>query len=198
MNTFKSSLKTSFLLLATFTLLFGIIYPLIIWSIGQLFFEQEAKGSLLFANEKVIGSVLIGQNFTSPSYFHGRPSAAGPHGYEATHSSGSNLGPTSKKLVDDLALRSQAFRKLNRLSEDTPLPADAITASASGLDPHISLANALLQASRIATFRGISEESIRNLILEHVETTSWWLPGADHVNVLILNLALDSRSTLRN
>lgn len=194
MNAFKNSLKTASILLATFTLLFGILYPLLVWGIGKLFFEKEANGSLLFASGKAVGSALIGQNFTSPHYFHPRPSAAD---YNAEHSAGTNLGPTSKKLADALHMRAQAFRHLNNLAQDTPIPADAITASASGLDPHISLQNALLQMPRIAAARGISEEALKNLILEHTETTSWWLPGTDHVNVLILNLALDSRATLR-
>ncbi len=198
MKTFFMSFRPACMILLLLTLLLGIGYPLCMWGIGQLFFQKEAGGSLLFVNGKPIGAENIGQNFTSTKYFHPRPSAAGPHGYDAAHSSGSNLGPTSKKLIDTLHERADAFRLINNLSSKAPLPADAITSSASGLDPHISTANALLQAPRVASARGLSEEVIQNLILEHTESSSWWLAGGDYVNVLRLNLALDAREALQH
>ena len=139
---------------------------------------------------KVRGSSLLGQPFTADKYFHPRPSAAG-NGYDAANSGGSNLGPTSQKLHDAIKERVEAYRKENGLKPNQPVPADAVTASGSGLDPHISLSNAELQAARVAKARGLSEESVRELIKQHTEALIWdpWRSG---VNVLTLNLALDN------
>lgn len=192
MKTFFSSLKPAFISLAFLTFLLGIIYPLFIYGIGQLFFPREANGSLLFyQNGKVLGSEWIGQNFTKPEYFHPRPSNAGNKGYDAANSSGSNLGPTSQKLVDALHQHVNHYRSENKLATDITIPADAVTSSGSGLDPHISIANALLQIPRIAAVRNLSEKELKNLVEEYREKATWGIFGENRVNVLLLNLALD-------
>ncbi|MBP9842000.1 MAG: potassium-transporting ATPase subunit KdpC [Simkaniaceae bacterium] len=187
-----TTLRTSFLTLLFFTLLFGIIYPLFMFGIGQIFFRQEAGGSLVFdSHGNIIGSELIAQNFTKPEYFHPRPSSAGDKGYDAANSSGSNLGPTSQKLIDALHLRSLQYRTENKLAPNAPIPADSVTSSGSGLDPHITIANALLQIPRIAAARYVSERQIKFLVEQSKQGASWGLLGEPRVNVLKLNLALD-------
>lgn len=167
-------------------------YPLLVTQVAQAAFKDKAAGSLITGKDgKVIGSALLGQNFTSENYFHPRPSAAGA-GYDAASSSGSNLGPTSQKLHDAIKERVAAYRIMNGLKDDTLVPADAVTASGSGLDPHISLANAELQAPRVARARGLSLEKVRSLIHASTQNPGLGILGAAGVNVLMLNLALDA------
>jgi potassium-transporting ATPase KdpC subunit len=192
MKPFLASLKPATYCLALLTLLLGIIYPLFIWGIGALCFRSQANGTLFYYQDgKVIGSEWIAQKFTKPEYFHPRPSSAGDKGYDAANSSGSNLGPTSQKLADALHQRASSYRLENKLSPETPIPADAITTSGSGLDPHISVANALLQASRVASARSFVEEDVRKLIVEYTQGPTLGLFGEARINVLRLNLALD-------
>lgn len=177
---------TATLLLA---LLVGGVYPLAVWAAAQLF-PQRAGGSLIVKDGKVVGSELIGQNFTSDRYFLPRPSAAG-NGYDATSSGGSNLGPLSKKLLDGVKDRAVEYRKKNGLKDDAIVPADAVLASASGLDPHVSVANAELQTPRVARSRGMREEIVRHFVEQFTEGRELGLLGEPRVNVLRLNLALD-------
>jgi len=168
------------------------VYPLVVFGISQTFFRDKANGSLIVdANGMVHGSKLLAQGFTDPKYFHPRPSAAG-NGYDAANSGGSNLGPTSKKLNDAIKDRVAAYRKENGLSETEPVPADAVTASGSGLDPQISLRNAELQTPRVAKARGLSEEKVRELVQQNTDGRDLGVLGEPGVNVLELNLALDS------
>jgi K+-transporting ATPase ATPase C chain len=169
------------------------IYPLIVFGIGQALFANKANGSLIVdARGTVIGSKLIGQNFSADKYFHPRPSAAG-NGYDSLNSSGSNLGPTSQKLSDTIQQNVSDYRKQNGLAVDAPVPADAVTASASGLDPHISVENAQMQAARVAKARGLKVEDVKALIPEYTDPADLGFLGDPGVNVLRLNLALDGR-----
>jgi potassium-transporting ATPase KdpC subunit len=174
------------------TILFGIVYPLVITGICQVAFPRQANGSLIVSDGKVIGSELIGQNFTRPEYFQPRPSAAGNDGYDATSSSASNLGPTNQKLIDRVKASVEKFRKENP-DYKGPIPADLVTASASGLDPHLSPDSAMAQAARVAKARGASQDQIAQLITQSTEPPSLGLLGEPRVNVLKLNLALDQR-----
>lgn len=179
------------------TLIFAVVlcglYPVTVWAIGQFFFPDQANGSLIAdANGTVRGSRLIGQNFQGEKYFHPRPSAAGANGYDAASSGGSNLGPTSQKLADLIKERITAYRTMNGLAVDAGVPADAVTASGSGLDPHISLHNADLQLARVARVRGLPEATVRELIAAHTAAADFGIFGEAGVNVLELNLALDS------
>lgn len=176
-------------LLGLLVLLCGI-YPALIWIVSQSVFPDQANGSMIKNGNHVIGSKLIAQSFVNPAYFHPRPSAAG-EGYDAASSGGSNLGPTSRKLMETVANRINVYRSENKLDTKTPVPADAVTASASGLDPHISLQNALLQARRVALSRGVSEDVLRKMIAKHTEGRDLWILGEKRVNVLLLNLDLD-------
>ncbi len=173
-----------------FTLLCGVAYPLFVTGICQIAFPHQANGSLITANAKVIGSELIGQNFAKPEYFQPRPSAAGNDGYDPMNSGGSNYGPTSQKLIDRVKAATEKFRKDNP-DYHGPIPADLLTASGSGLDPHISPASAEAQAPRIAKIRGISMGKMSLLIAEHTEQPDLGLLGEPRVNVLAMNLALD-------
>ena len=166
------------------------IYPAAVWILAQGLFPAKANGSLVVRNGTTLGSSLIGQDFSGPAYFHPRPSAAGK-GYDALRSGGSNLGPTSKKLVDEVRRRVAAYRAENSLAPAILVPPDAVTASASGLDPHIGLKNASLQAPRVATARGLDEDRVRRLITELTEGRDLGVLGEPRVNVLMLNLALD-------
>lgn len=167
-------------------------YPLAVTGISKVAFAKKADGSLIIdKNGTIIGSELLGQNFSGEKYFHPRPSAAGANGYDAASSSGSNLGPTSQKLADQIKERVAAYRTTNGLAENAPVPADAVTASGSGLDPHISPANAALQTARVAKARLVSPEKVKELIAANTDTASFGLLGEDGVNVLKLNLALD-------
>jgi potassium-transporting ATPase KdpC subunit len=168
------------------------IYPLIVFGIAQVCFPAKANGSLIVEpNGTVRGSRLLGQPFASEKYFHSRPSAAGS-GYDATSSGGSNLGPTSKKLADSIAQNVTDYRTQNGLATNAPVPADAVTASGSGLDPHISVQNALLQMPRVAKARGLTEEKVRALIAANTDAADLGILGEPGVNVLMLNLALDA------
>jgi K+-transporting ATPase ATPase C chain len=168
------------------------IYPAVVWAVGQGLFSDKANGSLVRSNGKVVGSALIAQGFAGAAYFHPRASAAG-QGYDAVHSGGTNLGPTSKKLIEDVKQRVAAYRAENGLSSDIPVPADAVTSSASGLDPHISVRNALLQAARVAKVRGIGEKDLMAKIKTHTEGRTLGFLGEPRVNVLTLNLSLDGK-----
>lgn len=168
-------------------------YPLVVWAISQGLFPHEAGGSLIQRGGTLVGSELIAQNFSRPKYFHPRPSAAGEAGYDAGNSSGTNLGPLSKKLAESVKKRVEAYRFENGLPPDLPVPADAVTASGSGLDPHISLKNAFLQAPRVARARGISTEVIERIIRANTEGRDFGVFGEPRVNVLKLNLALDRK-----
>lgn len=178
------------------TILLGVVYPLVITGISQVVFPYRANGSLVTSGGKVIGSELIGQNFTKPEYFQPRPSAAGSDGYDGTSSSGSNLGPTSQKLMDRAKASVEKFRKENP-DYQGPIPADLVTASASGLDPHISPDSALAQAPRVAKARNIAADQVRQLITQYTEGPDLGLLGEPRVNVLRLNLALDERYPVR-
>jgi K+-transporting ATPase ATPase C chain len=238
------ALKSGFMMMLVMTVLTGLVYPAVITGIAQVVFRDQANGSLIVSNGQVVGSRLIGQNFTKPEYFHPRPSAAGS-GYDPTASAGSNLGPTSAKLINgttkkdekgnevadflgikarivhycidnDIAYESSVpldnFKDAQGNLDDakligafndekaalvftpkTPIPADAVTASASGLDPHISPANAQAQAARVAKARGVSVEQVQGVIAQHTEGRSLGLLGEPRVNVLQLNLALDQQ-----
>jgi potassium-transporting ATPase KdpC subunit len=166
------------------------VYPLAVLVVAQGFFPSQANGSLLTGGGTVIGSSLLGQPFTEPRYFHPRPSAAGA-GYDATASGGSNLGPTSRKLVETVRDRVAQYRSENGLAADAVVPADAVTASASGLDPDISVKNALLQAGRVAKARGMKESTVGDLLRQHMQGRTFGVLGEPRVNVLQLNLSLD-------
>jgi K+-transporting ATPase ATPase C chain len=192
MKTLLLEFKTSLLLTFVFALLLCGVYPLVVWAVGQALFHDQANGSLVVdANGAVRGSALLAQNFSSEKYFHPRPSAAGT-GYDATSSSGSNLGPTSQKLADSIKAAVTAYRAANGLAADALVPADAVTSSGSGLDPHISLANANIQAARVATARHLPLEQVRNLIAPNTDGPDLGILGEPGVNVLKLNRALDA------
>jgi len=172
------------------TLLTGLIYPGIVTGLCQALFAKQANGSLVTQNGQVVGSTLLGQNFAKPEYFHPRPSAAGDNGYDPAASQGSNLGPTSQKLADRMKASAAQFRKENPAYTGA-IPADAITASGSGLDPHISIANAEAQAARIAEARSLKLADVESLINSSTENRDLGFLGEPRVNVLVLNLALD-------
>jgi K+-transporting ATPase ATPase C chain len=182
---------------AVATLLLAVVlcgaYPLVVWALAQGLFPHEAGGSLVQRSGETVASELIAQRFSSSKYFYPRPSAAGEAGYDAASSSGSNLGPISKKLLDAVQQRIAVYRAANGLPPETLVPADAVTASGSGLDPHISVANALLQAPRVARERDRGEEEIRKLVRAHAEGRDLGVFGELRVNVLKLNLALDGK-----
>ena len=200
-------LKTSILLVLVMAVITTLAFPMVITGIARVAFPRQAAGSLLQRDGKTIGSDLIGQSFTSPRYFHPRPSAAGG-GYDAASSGGTNLGPTSAKLINGIHKQlpdgkddpgnyegikdlAAAYRRENGLAADAPVPADAVTRSASGLDPDISPANAALQTPRVAKARGLSEDAVRQLVQQHTQGPQLRLLGEPRVNVLGLNLALD-------
>ena len=168
------------------------LYPVIVWGIAQVAFNMKANGSLITdAKGTVIGSSLLGQNFSGDKYFHPRPSAAGANGYDAASSSGSNLGPTSQKLNDAIKDRIAAYRSAENLAATAEIPADAVTASGSGVDPHISVKNAELQTARVAKARNLSVEKVRELIQANTDQRGLGFLGDAGVNVLMLNRALD-------
>ncbi len=173
------------------TVLTGLLYPAVVTGIAQAVFPRQAQGSLIESNGKVIGSEIIGQNFTKPEYFHGRPSVAGT-GYDAANSGGSNLGPTNPKLVERIKADLAKFRAENP-DYAGPIPADLLTSSASGLDPHISPASALAQAPRVAKARGVPLAQVQQLVGTYTENRQAGFLGEPRVNVLKINLALDRR-----
>ena len=171
------------------TVLTGLIYPLAVTGLAQLLFPHQANGSLIAANGKIVGSALIGQKFTKPEYFHGRPSAAGD-GYDAANSGAPNLGPTNQHLIDRVRDDIKKFREENP-TYTGPIPADLLTTSASGLDPDISPASANAQVDRVAKARGASPQAVESVVARHVEGRQFGIFGEPRVNVLALNLDLD-------
>jgi K+-transporting ATPase ATPase C chain len=188
-----SELRVAVVATLSVAVLVSGVYPLVVWAISQGLFPYEANGSLIQRGGKTVGSELLAQSFSSPKYFHPRPSAAGEAGYDAAGSSGSNLGPLSKKLLDAVQERVRAYRAENDLPSDIPVPADAVTASSSGLDPHISLQNARLQAPRVAKARSLNPDEVEKAIRTHTEGRNLGLFGEARINVLKLNLALDGK-----
>jgi K+-transporting ATPase ATPase C chain len=185
----KKNLLISVLYTLVTTILLGVLYPLAVTGLAQLFFPRQANGELIRSGHTLIGSHLIGQPFTAPGYFHSRPSAAGPAGYDPTASGGSNLGPTNKMLIDRVTASVEALQPTN---PHTPIPADLVTASGSGLDPDISPASADCQVPRIAQERAMSQGDVRSAIARHTRARQWGFLGEPRVNVLDLNLDLDT------
>lgn len=183
------NLVAAVLMTVVTTVLFGVVYPLVVTGLAQAIFPDKANGQLIERNGKVIGSRIIGQAFSSPGYFRSRPSAAGT-GYDAANSGGTNLGPTNKKLIEAVKAASEAAQKEN---PGAPVPVDLVTSSASGLDPHISPAAADFQVPRVARERGVPEDDIRRLVEAGTAGRQWGFLGEPTVNVLELNLALDQR-----
>lgn len=191
MKTLLHELRASILATVVLAVLLCGAYPVVVWAGAQLFFPAKANGSLLLDKDgAVIGSALLAQSFTSEKYFHPRPSAAGT-GYDASSSSGTNLGPTSKKLADSVQAAVAAYRTENNLPETAEVPADAVTSSGSGLDPDITIANAQLQAPRIAKARGVALANVETLIAANTSNRDVGVLGEPRVNVLALNVALD-------
>jgi K+-transporting ATPase ATPase C chain len=187
----KKHLITALLMTIVTTILLGILYPLAVTVLAQLFFPDQANGQLIRSNGAVVGSRLIGQPFSGPGYFHSRPSAAGAAGYDATASAGSQLGPTNQKLVDRV---SADTARLTGENSGAAVPVDLVTTSASGLDPDISPAAAEFQVPRVARERGLSEEAVRRLVHEHTRGRQFGLLGEPRVNVLEVNLSLAAKS----
>jgi K+-transporting ATPase ATPase C chain len=195
MNKLASEIRSAVMVTVMLAVVGCGVYPLVVFGVSQILFHDQANGSLLVGRDGTIhGSRLIGQQFTLDKYFITRPSDAGANGmaYDPTASGGSNLGPTSQKLHDTIAQNIASYRTQNNLDTNTPVPADAVTASASGLDPHISLRNAELQTPRVAKARGLSEARVRELVRSHTDGPSLGFLGEPGVNVLSLNLALDA------
>jgi potassium-transporting ATPase KdpC subunit len=190
----KKNLITAILYTAVTTILLGLVYPLVVTGLAQLMFKDKANGQLITKDSRVIGSRIIAQPFTGPQYFHPRPSAAGTNGYDATSSGGTNWGPTNQKLIDRV---KSDVTSLQAENAGKAVPVDLVTASGSGLDPHITPAGAAFQISRVARARGISESDLRNLLAQHTEGRQFGFLGEARVNVLELNLALDEKYPLR-
>jgi K+-transporting ATPase ATPase C chain len=189
----KNLLISIWMTLAT-TVLLGVVYPLVVTGLAQWWFPRQANGELIRSGGKLVGSRLIGQPFTAAGYFHSRPSAAGSAGYDAGNSTGSNLAPTNKTLIDQVSARVQSLQSEN---PNRPIPADLATTSGSGLDPHISPAAAEFQVPRVARERGMSEGDVAALVKKHTEQRDLGFLGEPRVNVLELNLDLDAVHALR-
>jgi K+-transporting ATPase ATPase C chain len=189
----KKNLLIALWLTLVTTVMFGVVYPLAITALAQVLFPGRANGQLIERNGKIVGSRIIGQSFTGPSYFHSRPSSAGT-GYDPTSSSGSNLGPTNKLLIERVKTDVQ---KLQAENPPVPIPVDLVTTSGSGLDPHIYPAAAEFQIPRVAHSRGIKEDDVRNLVRKHTKDRDLGFLGEPRVNVLELNLELDALHALR-
>ena len=186
----RRQLVPAVVMVAVLTVLCGVVYPLAVTGAAQLLFHDQANGSVVERDGRPVGSRLLGQSFSLPEYFHPRPSAAG-EGYDASASSGSNKGPTNPALLEEIDGRVSAYRAQNGLASDASVPVDAVTASASGLDPHISVANARLQAARVAGTRGLALGRVLQLVDDHTDGRALGVLGEAGVNVLELNLALD-------
>ncbi|MCU1364996.1 MAG: kdpC [Ilumatobacteraceae bacterium] len=191
MRVFLRQLRPAFLVAVVFTVICGLIYPMVTLAIGQVAFKDKANGSLITVDGKVVGSRLLGQSFSAPQYFHPRPSAAGA-GYDGSQSSGSNLGPNNADFLSAVADRVKAYRTENGLSDTQLVPVDAVTASGSGLDPDISIANARLQEPRVATARKLTVEQVAKLVDQYTDGRDLGVLGEPGVNVLELNVALDA------
>ena len=189
----RRQLLTGLTMFAMMTVLVGVIYPLAVTGVAQLAFGDRANGSIIETEGQPVASSLIGQNFEGPEWFHPRPSAAGDDGYDGAASAASNLGPTSEELADLVGERVEAYRAENGLDDRVRVPVDAVTASGSGLDPHISVANAQLQAPRVAADRGLDDEVVAGLIDDATQRRPLGVLGDDGVNVVELNLALEGR-----
>ena len=192
----RSQWRPAFVLLGYFTVLTGVIYPLVVTLIGGVLFHSQSEGSLVMRDGRVVGSRLIGQSFADPGHFWGRLSATSPAPYNAASSSGSNLGPLAPALTDAARARIAALRAADPALTG-PIPVDLVTSSGSGLDPHVSPAAALIQSDRVARARGLDPAAVRALVQRHVEGRTLGLIGEPRVNVLMLNLALDSLSAAR-
>jgi K+-transporting ATPase ATPase C chain len=186
----RGQLRAAILGFISLTLLTGCVFPWGLFALGRLLFPGQANGSLLTRRGVVIGSEWIGQNFTHPEYFQPRPSVAGT-GYDGTSSGGTNLGPFNPKLIADVRQLAKAYRERNGLPPDSTVPIDAVTRSGSGLDPHMSPANAELQIARVARARGVGEQAVRSLVASHTQAPQLAFLGDKRVSVLDLNLALD-------
>jgi K+-transporting ATPase ATPase C chain len=191
MKTFLKQLWTSIVATVVLCVVVSGIYPVLIWGVGQLLFPHQANGSLVQNNGQIVGSELLAQGFSGAKYFHPRPSNAGT-GYDPTSSGGSNLGPTSQKLMDGIKANAAQYRQENTLTAEALVPADAVTASGSGLDPHISLQNAQIQVPRVAKERGLTEEAVRAEVTKAIDKAWFGVGGEPGVNVLKVNLALDA------
>jgi potassium-transporting ATPase KdpC subunit len=186
----RAQIRPALMAILVFTLMTGVIYPLVVTGVAQLVFPRQANGSLIVANGQTLGSGLIGQQFDDPKFFWGRLSATGSFPYNAAASSGSNLGPTNPVLLDSVKARISALKAADPTNTQ-PIPVDLVTASGSGLDPDISVAAALYQVPRIARIRGLSEAAVRTLVDQYTQGRQFGFLGEPHVNVLKLNLALD-------
>jgi potassium-transporting ATPase KdpC subunit len=192
----RSTIRPALVLFASMTVVTGFLYPLAVTGIAKIVFPSQAAGSLIQRDGKVVGSTLIGQNFSDPKYFWGRPSATGPVPYNAAASSGSNQGPLNPALVDAIKIRVEALRAADPANQ-SPVPVDLVTASASGLDPHISVAAANYQVSRIVKARGLSDATVAALVVAHTQGRMLGFLGEPRVNVLQLNLALDNQAQVK-
>ena len=192
MRDFTGTIRPAALAMIVFTVLCGLVYPLAVTGVAQVFFHDKANGSLVKVDGTVVGSRLLGQQFSDAKYFHPRPSAAGT-GYDGLASSASNLGPTNPDLLKAVDDRVAAYRQENGLPASQLVPVDAVTSSGSGLDPDISVANARLQTARVAAARGMSEADVAKLVDAHTSGRQWAIFGEPGVNVLELNLALDGK-----
>jgi potassium-transporting ATPase KdpC subunit len=191
MKIFLKELRTAIVATVILCLIVSGVYPVVIWGVAQGLFSHQANGSLIERNGQIVGSELLAQGFSGARYFHPRPSAAGT-GYDPLNSGGSNLGPTSQKLIDGIKANAAQYRQENGLGAEAVVPADAVTASGSGLDPHVSIQNARLQIPRVAKERGLTEDVVNAQVAKATEQPFLGIGGDPGVNVLKLNIALDA------